>query len=163
MSQLLNPIKNKKYRNDIILFLIIIIIAAAIIVIRHFTVTASKYVQIFYNDSYDSYIIDNIDINDDGYYVISFDKSEPKNKIDYSKYDNYDEAYLSVSDSDEYNIFQIKDSNVDMLIATCKDKVCVNTKKASLTGDSIICLPHNLIISVISNKDENGELDAVAW
>lgn len=50
-----------------------------------------------------------------------------------------------------YNVLQIKDGEVSILEADCKNQICVNTMAVHQIGDSIICLPHK--ISVILEKD----------
>lgn len=58
------------------------------------------------------------------------------------------------------NLLQIKNGNVDMTWADCPDKLCVNQKAISKNGESIICLPNKVVVTVESN--ENSEFDAVA-
>lgn len=54
----------------------------------------------------------------------------------------------------------IKDGKADMTDADCPDKVCVNQKPISKEGESIVCLPNKVIITVITG--DTNELDAVA-
>lgn len=58
------------------------------------------------------------------------------------------------------NLLQIKNGTVDMLEADCPDKLCVNQKAISKNGESIICLPNKVVVTIES--DENSEFDAVA-
>lgn len=58
------------------------------------------------------------------------------------------------------NLLQIKNGKVDMIEADCPDKLCVNQKAISKNGESIICLPNKVVVTVESN--ENSEFDAVA-
>jgi hypothetical protein len=61
---------------------------------------------------------------------------------------------------DGKNILRIKDGKADIMEADCPDGLCVKQKSISKDGESIICLPHKLIV-VIESSEEN-DLDAVA-
>jgi len=67
------------------------------------------------------------------------------------------------SGSYEYNVLYISDGKVDMIMATCPDLICVHTKTAEYNGDSICCLPHGLIITVVSDDENQENIDAVTW
>lgn len=58
------------------------------------------------------------------------------------------------------NVLQIKDGFASVTWADCPDKLCQKQKKISHNGESIVCLPNKIIISVIS--DEKPEIDNVA-
>ena len=57
------------------------------------------------------------------------------------------------------NILQIKNGKADMTEADCLDQLCVNQRAISRQGESIICLPHKVVVEVESS--ESSELDAV--
>lgn len=52
------------------------------------------------------------------------------------------------------NTVEIKDEKVSVLSADCPDKICVNHRKISKSGESIICLPNKVVISI---EGESGE------
>ncbi len=54
------------------------------------------------------------------------------------------------------NTLIIKNGEAFVSNADCPDKLCVNYKPISKTGESIICLPHKLAITVESNSQSNG-------
>lgn len=58
------------------------------------------------------------------------------------------------------NLLKIHNGSADMIEADCPDKLCVNQKKISKNGESIICLPNKVVVTIDSN--ENSEFDAVA-
>ena len=65
------------------------------------------------------------------------------------------------SGDDEYNnILEIKDGYVTMIEANCPDQICVHQKAISKEGESIVCLPHQIIVTIKGN--ENSSLDSVA-
>lgn len=54
----------------------------------------------------------------------------------------------------------IKDGKADITEADCPDKVCVKQKPISKAGESLVCLPNKIIITVV--EGEENELDGVA-
>ena len=59
------------------------------------------------------------------------------------------------------NILRIKNGEADMVKADCPDQLCVNQKPVSKNHESIICLPHRLVVQVESGEER--ELDAVTY
>ena len=56
----------------------------------------------------------------------------------------------------EKNILTVKDGRAYMSYADCPDKTCVRTRAASKTGDTIICLPNRISVTVIGGE---GDVD----
>ncbi len=50
------------------------------------------------------------------------------------------------------NIMEIQDGQVFVSEADCPDGLCVNTGKISKTGQTIICLPHKLVIEITDSE-----------
>ena len=48
------------------------------------------------------------------------------------------------------NLLVIENKEAFIVSADCPDKVCVSHKKISKVGESIVCLPHRLVVSVES-------------
>ena len=46
------------------------------------------------------------------------------------------------------NILQIQEKKVFLPDANCPDKICVNTGKIKYAGQSIICLPHKVVVEI---------------
>lgn len=59
------------------------------------------------------------------------------------------------------NTLVIKDGRAKMVEANCPDGICKNHKAISRNGESIICLPHKVVVSVVDNNSDD-EIDAVA-
>lgn len=57
------------------------------------------------------------------------------------------------------NVLTIRDQEAYMSEADCPDKLCVKQKAISRKGESIICLPHRLVIEV--TEGEENVVDAV--
>ena len=52
--------------------------------------------------------------------------------------------------SNGVNHLVIKNGEAYISSADCKNLVCVNSGKIKKTGETIVCLPHNLIIEIVS-------------
>ncbi len=59
------------------------------------------------------------------------------------------------------NLLVIEDGTARLTEANCPDRLCVNQGAIRWAGDSIICLPHGVIIEITGGSDEL-DLDAVA-
>lgn len=61
------------------------------------------------------------------------------------------------------NTLVIRDGQADMTEADCPDKVCVNHTPVSNVGESIICLPHKVVVEIIAGEGEteNPEFDVI--
>jgi len=46
------------------------------------------------------------------------------------------------------NVIAIKDGYADCTDADCKDRLCVNQKKINKVNQTIVCLPHKLVVEI---------------
>lgn len=60
------------------------------------------------------------------------------------------------------NTLVIKDGSAVMTYADCPDGICTNHKPINKSGESIICLPHKVVVSIINEKTNDNQIDAVA-
>ena len=65
------------------------------------------------------------------------------------------------TEAGDSNTFCIKDQKVTMTHASCPDQICVRTKGISKTGESIVCLPHQVVLSITSTQT-SPELDGIS-
>lgn len=76
-------------------------------------------------------------------------------------------AYLSLEKDGTYvvpvdngeNVLCVENGNVYMQTADCPDKTCVLQGKIRRQGECIVCLPHKVVVTVLSESDE--AVDAV--
>lgn len=61
-----------------------------------------------------------------------------------------------------YNKLMIYDDGIEMAEADCPDKVCVHTGFRQHVGETIVCLPHRVVVEVIGDGNDGTEIDAVA-
>lgn len=69
-----------------------------------------------------------------------------------------DDGEYQVDDGEYSNIITIKNREVYMKSSDCPDQICVKQGKIKKQGESIICLPHKLVIRIAS--EEYPEVDS---
>ncbi|HBA62675.1 MAG TPA: hypothetical protein DCZ20_02330 [Lachnospiraceae bacterium] len=75
----------------------------------------------------------------------------------YGTYSLQEEQKIPIGSS---NVLLISDGKARMLSADCPDQICVHQKAIAKRGESIICLPNQIIVEVTEGAE--AELDAVA-
>lgn len=118
-------------RNDWILFGIILVVSFAMAVIYY----------VFPRDSGDS-----VSILIDG-------------NIEQTLSLNQDTVF-TIQIGEYQNVLQIKDGFASIIEANCPDKLCVSQHRISKKGESLICLPHKLVIRV-ENEGSDEEFDGI--
>ena len=58
------------------------------------------------------------------------------------------------------NTLVIEDNKAFMKDANCPDKICEGHSKISYKGETIVCLPHKVVIEIVADETTD-ELDAV--
>lgn len=58
-----------------------------------------------------------------------------------------------------YNIIQIKEGKVTMVDANCPDKYCVKHRSIHYNHESIICLPHKVVVEI--QGGDKSDVDTV--
>lgn len=121
----------KKFKWDILLIVILFIIAILSgFLIHNIFNNQGDYVQVLI----DNKVVDEYSLSKDGVYDINYD--------------------------DYINQLTIKDGVAFINNANCRDLICVNYGQISKDGESIICLPHKLVVRVVSQ--DNANLDAIS-
>lgn len=62
----------------------------------------------------------------------------------------------------ETNTLIIRDGKARITDANCPDGICSQHKSINKSGESIICLPHKLVVTVSNDKENDDDIDAVA-
>ena len=128
-----NQNKNRK-RNDFILAAVILVIAVAGLLIMNFTKAQGDFA------------------------VVRIDGAE---KYRYSLSENVSLDIVTGEDGENVNTLVIKDGEAVMTEADCPDGICVAHRPIKNTGESIVCLPHKIVVEIQSEENVD-ELDAVA-
>jgi len=78
------------------------------------------------------------------------------NNKEYGTYSLDKNQTVTIGEDDWENILIIKDGKASMAKADCPDKICVNHAAISKKGETIVCLPHKVVVEVV---DKNGTQD----
>ena len=79
----------------------------------------------------------------------------------YSLSQNHSENIHTGQNGEELNRFVINDGKVYMEKASCPDGICVAHRSVFRDGESIVCLPNRVVITVISDSSDES-VDIVA-
>ena len=123
--------KNQKKRNDIILAVVMILVAAAGFLWYNLSKEEGGYVSLIR----------------DGAEVQRFSLSE---ELEYR---------IELEDG-SYNLLMIQDGQVYMTEASCPDQICVNHRPVSNVGETIVCLPNEIVLKILERSDK-PEIDMV--
>lgn len=80
--------------------------------------------------------------------------------VDGEAYGRYDLSADQTIEIDGTNTLVISGGKADMKDASCRDKLCVHQKAISRDGESIICLPNKVVVTI--EGGEESDLDGVA-
>lgn len=126
--------QKRKTRNDIILAVVLLLAAAASFSWWQFTRAEGAFAAVLINGA------------ETARYPLSEDR----------------EVTITTGNNDEFeNVMVIKDGKVTVREANCPDSICVKTRAASKAGETIVCLPHKLVIEVKAASSDS-DLDMTA-
>lgn len=101
---------------------------------------------------------DGRDAEQEFFYLITYpENNEDGNRPVISSFSSMPECPENVS----YNLLSIREGTVTMQAADCRDQICVHHIPISGSNESIICLPHKLVIAVTGEQGEDAALDGV--
>ena len=123
--------KDQKKRNDIILAVVMILVAAA------------------------GFLWYNLAKEEGGAVMLIQDGKEVQS---FSLNDEVE--YLIETEDDSFNLLVIQGGKAFMKEASCPDQICVNHRPVSNVGETIVCLPNEIVIKVIE-KSSQSEIDMV--
>ncbi len=68
---------------------------------------------------------------------------------------------ILTGENDEYsNTLVIENGKAFVSAANCPDKICAGHKPVSYNGETIVCLPHKVVVEIVSADSDSG-LDAM--
>ena len=65
---------------------------------------------------------------------------------------------VDISDGNSLNRLVIKDGKAYVEYADCPDGICVNHRPISRDGESIVCLPNRVVITVYLSDDDGPDI-----
>lgn len=119
--------KKRRLRNDILLIAVLLVLAVIGGIYLHFFRVVGNTVKV------------TVDGAEYGVYSLSSDRTE--------------EIRTGV-DGGQLNRLIIKDGKAFVETATCPDGICVSHSPINRDGESIVCLPHRVVITVVGDKDD---------
>lgn len=125
--------KNRLRRNDIILILTLLLIASI----------GAVYLFFFREEG------NTVVVTIDG-----------KNYGVYSLNENLTKDIYSGEDDKDFNRLIIRDGKAYIESASCPDGICVNHKPIFRQGESIVCLPNGVVVTVIES-DSSDDVDII--
>lgn len=78
---------------------------------------------------------------------------------EYGTYSLLEEQTITIGEGDVKNIIVIKGGKAFMKEASCPDQLCVDQNEISFDKEAIICLPNKVVITVIS--DVENDVDGI--
>ena len=79
------------------------------------------------------------------------------NNKEYGIYSLDEDQTITIGEDDWKNILEIKNGKANMIKADCPDKVCVNHAAINKKGETIVCLPHKIVVEVINQGESKTE------
>ena len=67
---------------------------------------------------------------------------------------------ITGENGEELNLLVIKDGKATVTAATCPDGICAAHRPISREGESIVCLPHKVVVTVIGGSGEEPDVIA---
>ena len=120
---------NRKLKNDIILAVVILFIATAGLLLFNSTNVKGDFVSV---------------------------KIDGVEKYRYSLNENLNIEIFTGENNSQVNRLIIENGEAYVSEADCPDKICVGHKPVKNVNESIVCLPHKVVIEIVSVQDENA-------
>ncbi len=120
-------VKKNKFRNDVILAAVIVIIAVAVLLFINVTKVQGNSV------------------------VVKIDGEETQS---YSLSENVEFEIKTGKNNDNYNVVVIENGKVRVTEADCPDGICKEYRPISYVGETIVCLPHKVVIEIVGDKTD---------
>ncbi|MDD2503579.1 MAG: NusG domain II-containing protein [Clostridia bacterium] len=75
---------------------------------------------------------------------------------------NIREILIDAGDG-RYNQMILTSTGVSIKEASCPDQICVNWGNINKPGQTIVCLPHKVVIRIIGNQEGESPLDDISF
>ena len=83
------------------------------------------------------------------------------NKL-YKTSDINDKEEIKIKSKEGYNIVKIHDKGVEIIEASCPDKVCIHQGFITKSSESIVCLPNKVHIKITTEDNHESEEDVIS-
>ncbi len=69
--------------------------------------------------------------------------------------ENKGEETIEIKTKEGTNIIKVKDNKIGIIEADCPDKVCMNPAYIEKPGQSLVCLPHKVMIQIKGTSEDD--------
>ena len=121
--------KNRKLKNDVVLAVVITLLATAGLLLFNLLKTQGDYVSV---------------------------KINGEENYRYSLSENVDTVIYTGENNNQENRLIIENNQAYIISADCPDKICVGHRPVSNVNESIVCLPHKVVVEIVSDEAENA-------
>ncbi len=121
----------KRYKSDIILISIVLLIGTSALVFQQLSMKTGRMVKVYL----DGKEVKSFSLDEDTEYKIVAVSDREGQSDDADKFAGY-------------NILVIERGKAYISEADCHEQICVKHNAISKTGETIVCLPHSLVIEV---------------
>ncbi len=77
-----------------------------------------------------------------------------------ARYSLYEDREVTVDCIGGKNTLKISKGCADVTEADCPDKVCVDHRSISNKGETIVCLPHKVVVKIVGETDGGVDMGA---
>ncbi|HZJ83721.1 MAG TPA: NusG domain II-containing protein [Clostridia bacterium] len=92
--------------------------------------------------------------------IIELDGS-PLESIELGSDESHREIKIDTGDGG-YNTILISEGEAEMLDANCPDRLCVHSPRIKVSGQSIVCIPHRVVIRITGDTQGDNTVDDTA-
>ena len=80
--------------------------------------------------------------------------------LEVSRYPLAEDREVEIKGVGGNNKLVISDKKADVVDADCPDKVCVDHRSVSNIGETIVCLPHKVVVKIVGSEDSGVDMGA---
>ena len=125
----ISSVKKNKVRNDVILVTVIVIIAVAVLLFINATKVQGDKVVVKING-----------VETEAYSLSEDTKFE----------------IITGKDNENINVVVIENGKARVTEADCPDGICKDYRPISFVGETIVCLPHKVVIEIVGDSGDAG-------
>ena len=94
-----------------------------------------------------------------GKFILSYKSYNASFSVTYAT--DKDKA-IKIKSKEGYNIVKIHDKGVEIIEASCPDKVCIHQGFITKSSESIVCLPNKVHIKITTEDNHESEEDVIS-
>ena len=81
----------------------------------------------------------------------------------FGEYSLSENRRVEINQGENYNILVIEDGYVSIETASCPDGICTAHRPISRDGESIVCLPNWVVVTVLATREDAPDIVAEGW